>query len=76
MVKIRHATALQPKVGEKDGGSLTNSHVTPPIPHLFACYQEVTKQNVLQLMVDQLIQKQCIREMSHSECGFFSRVLL
>ena len=30
VVKIRHVPALQPKSGEREGISLTNSHVSPP----------------------------------------------
>ena len=33
VVEIWHATALQPKSGERKGASLTNSHVTPSSPN-------------------------------------------
>ena len=40
-------------------------------PHLVACYRDQVKQGGLDVMVAQLVQKQCIREMSPTECGFF-----
>ena len=54
---------------------LLNLTLSSP-PHLVACYRDQVKQDALDVMVAQLVQKQCIREMSPTECGFFSRVFL
>ena len=45
-------------------------------PHLVAHYRDRVKQDALDVMIAQLTQKQCIREMSVTERGFFSRVIL
>ena len=45
-------------------------------PHLVAHYRDRVKQDALDVMIAQLTQKQCIREMSVTERGFFSRVFL
>ena len=51
---------------------LTQSSPSRLITH----YPDRVKQDALDGMIAQLIQKQCIREMSVTECGFFSRVFL
>ena len=45
-------------------------------PHLVACYRDQVNHDALVVMIALLVQKQCIHEISPTECGFFSRVLL
>ena len=44
--------------------------------HLIACYRDREKQDALDVMIKQLLQKQCVCKMSVTEFGFLSRVFL
>ena len=45
-------------------------------PGLVTSYKDPSKQTALLQMVNQLVQKKCVRKMSPTEQGFFSRVFL
>ena len=49
---------------------------TTGLPGLIAHYQDLAKRRALTIMIDQVLEKKCIRRMSETECGFFSRVFL
>ena len=52
-------------------------HLSPRAsPGLIANYQDQAKQSALTIVIDQLLENKCIRKMSETECGFFSRVFL
>ena len=52
-------------------------HLSPRAPQgLIANYQDQAKQCALRIVIDQLLEKKCIRKMSETENGFFSRVFL